>query len=50
MAIETNKDHLHCLNFKNERLPPSKYWNFNPDLVPMNDEVLTHVLLYGDNT
>ena len=52
-AIDSTKHYLlHCLNFKNERqtLLLQNVRNINPNLLSMNQGVLTHLLLYGDNT
>ena len=51
-AIESSKHYfLPCLNFKNER--QSLLQNviiFNPNLLSMIEDVLTHLSLYGNNT
>ena len=51
-AIEsTNHYLLHCSNFKNERFSLLQNVRIvNPDFLSMNKDLLTHLLLYGDNT
>ena len=49
-AIESTKHYLlHCLNFKNERQTVLQNVRIvNPNLLSINEDVLTHLLLYGD--
>ena len=51
-AIESTKHYLlHCSNFKNERQSLLQdVRTVNPNLLSMNEDALTHLLLYGDNT
>ena len=51
-AIESTKHYLlHCSNFKNERQTLlQNVRTVNPNLLSMNEDALTHLLLYGDNT
>ena len=51
-AIESTKHYLfHCSNFKNERQSLLQNVRIvNPNLISTNKDVLTHLLLYGDNT
>ena len=51
-AIESTKHYLnYCLNFKNERQTlQQNVRTVNPNSLYMNEDALTHLLLYGDNT
>ena len=51
-AIESTKHYLlHCSNFKNERQTLlQNIRTVNPNLLSINEDALTHLLLYGDNT
>ena len=47
----TNHYLLYCSNFKNERQTLlQNVRNVNPSLLSMNEDALTHLSLYGDNT
>ena len=50
-AIESTKHYLlHCSNFKNERQSLLQNVRIvNPNLLPMNEDALTHLQLYGGN-
>ena len=51
-SIESTKHYLlQCSNFKHERQTLlQNVKNVNPNLLSMNEDALTHVLLYGNNT
>ena len=50
-AIESTKHYLlQCSNFKNElQVLLQNVTIANPNLLSMNEDALTHLLLYGDN-
>ena len=51
-STESNNHYLlYCSNFKNERQTLlQNVRNVNPSLLSMNEDALTHLSLYGDNT
>ena len=51
-SIESTKHYLlNCSNFKNERQTLlQNIRNVDPNLLAMNEDTLTHLSLYGDNT